>query len=94
MYTFMRLSEVKQITGLSRSSIYLGIERGTFPRQIHLSARSVAWRSDEVMNWMVARVAASRPTGADSHYEVFQKTENRTGQQTSLKASSKKGAQS
>ena len=76
--SFIRLPEVKQITGLSRSSIYLRIEEGTFPRQIALGGRAVAWIDSEIRQWVSDRIAQSRPTGADSHHEIFRKMENQT----------------
>lgn len=49
---FLRLSEVIHLTGLSKSSIYLQIKNQSFPPQIRLSARSVAWRESDVCDWM------------------------------------------
>ena len=49
---FLRLQTVMSLTGLSRSSIYLGISEGRFPKQIALGARSVAWASNEIEEWM------------------------------------------
>ncbi|GAB3097779.1 AlpA family transcriptional regulator [Aestuariicella hydrocarbonica] len=59
---FLRLPEVKAMTGLSTSSIYLRIAQGTFPRQIQLGeeGRAVGWLLDDLHEWMAARIAASR----------------------------------
>ena len=43
-------------TGLSRSSIYLSISEGSFPQNINLSARSVAWLESEIDTWMQERI--------------------------------------
>lgn len=51
----LRLKEVIKITGLSRSTIYLMIEKGKFPRQIHLGARAVGWLESEVYEWLEIR---------------------------------------
>lgn len=56
----LRLPEVKARCGLPRSSLYDAIERGDFPRQIKLGARSVGWLAADVDAWIEARVAASR----------------------------------
>jgi prophage regulatory protein len=48
----LRLAAVKELTGLSRSSIYLQIARGTFPRQVSLGARAVGWREIEITAWL------------------------------------------
>ena len=39
----LRLADAKARTGLSRSTIYLNISNGTFPRPISLGARCVGW---------------------------------------------------
>ena len=48
----IRLPEVKQRTGLSRSSIYLKIAAGRFPPQIQLGIRMVAWYESQVEAWI------------------------------------------
>ncbi|MDD3020128.1 MAG: AlpA family transcriptional regulator [Alphaproteobacteria bacterium] len=53
---FLRLSDVKKRTGLSRSTIYLNISKGTFPRHISLGARCVGWLESEIDAWMQARI--------------------------------------
>ena len=53
---FLRLSEVIERTGLSRSAIYMNISEGTFPQNINLGARSVAWLESEIDAWMQARI--------------------------------------
>ena len=45
------------LTGLSRSSIYLAVSEGRFPKQIALGARSVAWASNEIDEWMAMCLA-------------------------------------
>ena len=53
---FLRLSDVKERTGLSRSTIYLNISKGIFPRHISLGARCVGWLESEIDAWMQARI--------------------------------------
>ena len=57
---FLRLPEVLARTGLSRSTIYVRLEQGRFPRPVSLGGRAVGWIESEVDEWMRARVAASR----------------------------------
>jgi prophage regulatory protein len=57
---FLRLPEVKAITGLSKSSLYALIRERSFPPPVRLGARSVAWVRSEVRQWAVERVNASR----------------------------------
>jgi prophage regulatory protein len=60
MNKFIRLQDVKAATGLSRSSIYQFIKDGTFPEQIKLGTRAVAWQLSEIQAWIDSRIAASR----------------------------------
>ena len=54
----MRLPEVLELTGVSRSTLYNFISSGTFPKQVSLGARSVAWVESEVMEWVESRIEA------------------------------------
>jgi prophage regulatory protein len=66
MNTILRLPAVKACTGLGRSTIYLLISRGGFPRPIPLGARAVGWTSDSVEAWIAERIEQSRPPGRDT----------------------------
>ena len=57
---FLRLPEVKEITGLSKSSLYALIREKSFPAPVRLGARAVAWVRSEVRQWASERVHASR----------------------------------
>ena len=59
----LRLSAVKNRTGLSRSSIYLGISRKEFPKPISLGARAVGWLENEITEWIDRRIEVSRAGG-------------------------------
>jgi len=50
----VRLPEVKDRTGLSRTSIYRKMEAGEFPQAIKLSTNAVAWRETELERWIAA----------------------------------------
>lgn len=52
----LRLSELTQITCLSKSSIYNYINAGTFPKQISVGSRSVRWLDLEVQEWIQNRI--------------------------------------
>jgi prophage regulatory protein len=55
--TILRCRQVKVWTGLSRSTIYLRIQEGTFTKPVSLGARAVGWPSDEVAAINAARIA-------------------------------------
>ncbi|WP_374353305.1 AlpA family transcriptional regulator [Limnohabitans sp.] len=46
--TLLRRPQVESMTGLKRSSIYSLMKCGQFPHPVKLSARAVAWRSDDI----------------------------------------------
>lgn len=54
---FIKLAEVKTLTTLSTSEIYRRIAAGTFPTQVTLGPKSVAWVEAEVRGWCDALVA-------------------------------------
>lgn len=58
--TIIRLPQVKQRTGLSRSTIYMLIKGGEFKLPISLGARAVGWLESDVSDFIEARVKASR----------------------------------
>ena len=51
----LRLPQVRQITGLSRSSIYAMQESHHFPQSLKFGARAVGWLESEVRAWLVSR---------------------------------------
>ena len=55
----LRLPEVRSLSGQSRSTVYLRIAQGVFPKPIALGPRMVGWRESEV-----AAVNAARIRGA------------------------------
>jgi predicted DNA-binding transcriptional regulator AlpA len=57
---FLRLPDVKALTGLSKTSLYTMIRDGSFPAPVRLGPRAVAWVRSEVRRWAVERVHASR----------------------------------
>lgn len=57
---FLRLPTVKNRTGLSRSTIYLRIAEGDFPKPIPLGGRAVGWLEAEVNEWIEKQIAACR----------------------------------
>ena len=54
--SILRRKQVEKRTGLSRSTIYLGIQNGTFPRPINLGTRAVGWLENEIEEWLSSRV--------------------------------------
>ncbi len=51
-HTILRLPVVRARTGLSRSTIYLRVSEGNFPRPIQLGVRAVGWVESEIDEWL------------------------------------------
>ena len=54
--TLLRRPQVEARTGISRSTIYLWMEKGDFPRPVKLGARLVAWRESDITAWLDSRI--------------------------------------
>ncbi|GAA5561537.1 hypothetical protein Asch03_02144 [Acinetobacter schindleri] len=52
--------QVEQITSLSRSSIYLLMSQGRFPKPIQIGDQRVAWVIDEINAWVEDRIQNAR----------------------------------
>ena len=53
---FIRLDELISKTGLGRSTIYIMMDNGEFPKPINLTSNKVAWLQSEINNWMQSKV--------------------------------------
>lgn len=60
----LRLPSVKARTGLSRSTIYLRVSEGGFPKPISLGGRAVGWIEKEVNDWLNHQIETSRKADA------------------------------
>ncbi len=60
MHRFLRLAEIKSLTGLSRSTIYMRIAEQRFPKPIKLGERAVAWLESDINAWMEQQIKESR----------------------------------
>ena len=60
LHTILRLPAVKTSTGLSRSTIYLRIAQGTFPKPVGLGGRAVGWLEAEIQQWLQRQIETTR----------------------------------
>jgi prophage regulatory protein len=51
----LRRPDVEARTGLSRSTIYLMMSRGDFPKPIRLGQRAVGWPEVIISEWLHSR---------------------------------------
>jgi prophage regulatory protein len=59
--TFLRRGEVEARVGFRRSFLYALIAAGQFPRPVRIGRRAVAWVSEDIDQWIEARIRESRP---------------------------------
>lgn len=57
LQTILRLPAVKSESGYSRSTIYLRIAQGLWPKPVSLGLRMVGWPNSEVTAMNAARIA-------------------------------------
>ncbi len=63
-FKILRLPEIKEICGISRSAIYQGMKDGTFPKSIPLGTRMVGWSQEEIENWIESKLIERDSGGA------------------------------
>jgi prophage regulatory protein len=63
--TLLRLPAVKAATGLSRSTIYDRVRKGTFPAPVSLGGNAVGWPASEVGAWIQSRIDEGRTQAVD-----------------------------
>ena len=55
-----RLPDVIDRTGKGRTSIYNDIRNGTFPKQVRIGDRSVAWDSEAIDKWIEKQIGVGK----------------------------------
>jgi len=48
----LRFKKVSEATGLPRSTVYLYMRLGKFPKPVKLGIRSVGWIESEIQDWL------------------------------------------
>jgi prophage regulatory protein len=51
----VRMSRLVEMIGLSRSTIWKLLSEGKFPNPIRLGSRSIAWRINDIEEWLQSR---------------------------------------
>lgn len=51
-FKFYRLSHLKEMFGVSGSSIWGWVRAGTFPKPVKLSKNCTAWRAAQIDEWV------------------------------------------
>jgi prophage regulatory protein len=55
-HRFIKLTEVRQKTGLSKTYIYQKIKENAFPKQIPIDTRTVMWLESDIQQWMEDKI--------------------------------------
>ncbi|MEZ8197430.1 helix-turn-helix transcriptional regulator [Vibrio splendidus] len=59
-HIIIRLPEVMRRTGLSRSTIYLHMSKGHFPKSVSLGERAIGWVETDVEQWLDERITEAK----------------------------------
>ena len=62
----LRLPEVAEVTGLSKTTIWRRVRSGDFPAPVRLGgrgSRSVGWRKSDIEDWLDSRTALPQVGG-------------------------------
>lgn len=57
MSRLLRIDKVMERTGLSRTTIWRREREGDFPSRVRIGPNAVAWREDDVDDWIESRPA-------------------------------------
>ena len=60
---FLRLNHLKELLGVSGSSIWAWVKKGKFPKPIKLAENTTAWNAADVEAWSQSRISASQGRG-------------------------------
>ena len=63
----IRMRTVLARTGLSRSTLYRKMKKGTFPAKIGISANGTGWHESEINRWVANPVGWRKRSEFDSH---------------------------
>jgi len=47
---FIRLSQILELYPVSKSTWWLGVKNGDFPKPVRLSARTTAWKVQDILD--------------------------------------------
>ena len=63
---FLRVRDVVQMVGFSKTTLYARVRAGRFPKSIHLGPATTAFLESEVLDWMKSQTSdgCGRPTVA------------------------------
>ena len=51
----MEVQDVLDYTKIARSTLYLMIDKGTFPRPLNIGERRIAWKKEDIREWIESK---------------------------------------
>lgn len=57
---FLRLKQVLELTGLSRTTLWRLERKGKFPKHVQITARLIVWNEQEIYAWVDQMTASER----------------------------------
>ena len=73
----LRPREVVNLVGISRTTVYEYEHAGRFPRRVVLGPRAVAWRSNEIREWIELGPDAWQAREAQRQAAIAEEAEDR-----------------
>lgn len=61
----LRLPDVEALSGCKKSTIYLLMKQGSFPKCVSINRRMVAWPESAILQWVQDRITASQATAPE-----------------------------
>lgn len=61
----LRLPDVEAVTGCKKSTIYLLMKQGKFPKSVAITGRMAAWPESAILQWVQDRITLGAATGAE-----------------------------
>ncbi|MDE2842365.1 MAG: AlpA family phage regulatory protein [Chloroflexota bacterium] len=55
----LRIADVLEVVGVSRSTLYKMIADGRFPRPMRVGQRAARWRQSDIQRWMDSLLLAT-----------------------------------
>lgn len=68
----LRISDLVDITGLGKSTIYKEISEGRFPKPIKIAERTSVWTETDITSWLNSKIRVHNNAEGDNREYIFQ----------------------
>jgi prophage regulatory protein len=56
----LSFDEVRELFGVSRTSVDRWEKAGTFPKRIYLGIKKIGWRKEDIQQWINEKIASNQ----------------------------------